>query len=224
MTQLTFSSNPLLVFDLDGTLVDSLDDLADALNRMPARAGLPALDADTIRPMVGDGVAALVRRAMAHDGRPAAEADIAGFTRDYEANAALRTRPFPGMVDMLEVCARRGWRLAVCTNKPETAARALLDGIGLGPYFAAVGGGDSFATRKPEPGHLVATIATAQGSIGRAVMIGDHHNDIAAAAGAHVPSIFAGWGFGSPAMGETADAVAADCAEVPALAQRLLGL
>ena len=218
-----FSPPPLLVFDLDGTLVDSLDDLTAALNRLPARAGLPALDADTVRPMVGDGVGALVARAMTHDGRTATPADVADYLAIYGAATAVRTRPFDGIPDMLEACARRGWRLAVCTNKPHAAARTLLESLGLRAYFAAIGGGDSFTSRKPAPGHLVATIAAAEGALGRAVMIGDHHNDIAAAAAAHVPSIFASWGYGTAAMGAAADAVATRVADLPEHAARLLG-
>ena len=218
-----FSPAPLVVFDLDGTLVDSLDDLTAALNLLPARSDLPALDAASVRPMVGDGVARLVERAMAHDGRAATAADVADYVRIYGAATAVHTRPFDGIPDMLEACARRGWRLAVCTNKPQSAARTLLESLGLRAYFSAIGGGDSFSTRKPAPGHLVATIAAADGTIGRAVMIGDHHNDIAAAAAAGVASVFVTWGYGEAGTGAEADVVATRVADLPQQVATLLG-
>jgi phosphoglycolate phosphatase len=93
-----------------------------------------------------------------------------------------------------------GWRLAVCTNKPEAAARVLLSGLGLDRHFSALGGGDSFPMRKPDPGHLRATLAAAGAAPEQAVMIGDHANDMLAARGAGVRAIFAGWGYGPQHM------------------------
>jgi phosphoglycolate phosphatase len=110
----------------------------------------------------------------------------------------------------------------VCTNKPEAAARILLDAVGLGRFMAAVGGGDSFPVRKPDPAHLLATLRAAGGSRERCVMAGDHANDIAAADGAGVPSIFAAWGYGRAEWAKRATAVARDAAEMAALARSLL--
>ncbi len=152
----------LIVFDLDGTLVDTLDDLTACANRLLARLGCPAVTADQVRPMVGDGVPALVRRVFAHAGLPAANpAAVGDFARDYAANAADASRCFPGVPGTLARLRDEGWRLAVCTNKPEAAARALLDALGVGSRLAAIGGGDSFPTRKPDPGHLLGTIRAA---------------------------------------------------------------
>ena len=119
--------------------------------------------------------------------------------------------------------ADEGWRLAVCTNKLEVAARSLLGALGLAEYFAAIGGGDSFPVRKPDPAHLLATLQAAGGDAAHAVMAGDHANDVAAARGAGVPCVFAAWGYGLPAMAEGATAVARDFDELAAIARRLLG-
>jgi len=199
----------VILFDLDGTLVDSLPDLTAALNRT---LGVSLTEAD-IRPMVGDGVAVLVARALAFVGR-ADDTSLPRFVADYEANAAVATRPFEGMVAALDRLAAGGWRMAVCTNKPERAARALLDGLGLSARFAAVGGGDSFPVRKPDPEHVRATLAAAGG--GTAVMVGDHRNDVQAASSAGIPCVFAGWGYGTAAMAEGAARVAATPSDLPA--------
>jgi phosphoglycolate phosphatase len=119
---------------------------------------------------------------------------------DYEANAAVLTQPFAGIPELLGALGDAGWRLAVCTNKPEAAARVLLSGLGLDRHFSALGGGDSFPMRKPDPGHLRATLAAAGAAPEQAVMIGDHANDMLAARGAGVRAIFAGWGYGPQSM------------------------
>jgi phosphoglycolate phosphatase len=210
-----------LIFDLDGTLVDSVPDLAAAVNRLMAGRALPGFTEAAVTAMVGDGAAALVTRAFAAHGRPPDSAALDDFLADYGAHAAIASRPYPGVVDLLPVLAAQGWRLAVCTNKPEAPARTLLAALGLAPFFAAVGGGDSFATRKPDPGHLLGTLAAAGGAAAQALMVGDHHNDVAAARAAGIPAIFAAWGYGTPAMAEGAAATAAAFTDVPAIAERL---
>ncbi len=210
-----------LLLDLDGTLVDSAPDLAASLNRTLAPLATPFTPAE-ITPMIGDGVAALVRRATAARGLPDSPETLRRFAEDYGDHAAELTRPYPGVREGMQALAHAGWRLAVCTNKPEATAHAVLAAVGLLPMLAAVGGGDSFATRKPDPAHTLATLRRAGGTPGDAVAVGDHQNDILAAAGAGVPCIFAAWGYGSPAMARGAAAVAKAFAEVPALAERLL--
>jgi phosphoglycolate phosphatase len=190
----------IAVFDLDGTLVDSAADIHAALDRLMAARGLPGFARPEVTAMIGDGVRVLVTRALAARGLPFEEAALAAFMADYEAEAAVLTRPFAGIPEALDALAAAGWRMAVCTNKPVSAARRLLDALGLSARFDALGGGDSFPVRKPDPGHLRATLAAAGGDPSRAVMIGDHANDMRAAAGAGVPAIFAGWGYGPEAM------------------------
>ena len=210
-----------LILDLDGTLVDSVPDLAAALNRLMAARGLPAFSRADVTSMVGDGAAVLLDRAFAARGRAPDGAALDAFLVDYTANTAVETRPFPGVVAGLDALVADGWRLAVCTNKPEAAARALLAALGLDRYFAAIGGGDSYPVRKPDPAHLLATLAAAGGTVAGAVMAGDHRNDVAAAHGAGVPCIFAAWGYGPAAMGAGAEATAADFGEMACIAGRV---
>ncbi len=211
-----------LLLDLDGTLVHSVPDLAAALNRLMQARGLAGFTQPETALMVGDGVAKLVERAFAARNLVPDAGAVAGFSADYGAHAAVDSSVYPGVAEELRALAHEGWRLAVCTNKPEAAARSLLSALGLAPYLAAIGGGDSFPTRKPDPRHLLATLAAAGGVAGRAVMGGDHANDIAAARGAGLPCIFAAWGYGPPAMAAGAVAIARDFAEMAAIARRLL--
>ncbi len=211
-----------MILDLDGTLVDSVPDLADALNRLMQARGIAAFSASEVTAMVGDGAAALVERAFAARGACQDPAALGDFLADYGAHAALRTRTYPGVKQGLRHLSNAGWLLAVCTNKPLAAALAVLEALGLDGFFASVGGGDSFPVRKPDPAHLLATLSQAGGLPCRALMVGDHHNDVAAAAGAGMKCIFAGWGYGQPAMGRDAAAIARQFSDLPALADALL--
>jgi phosphoglycolate phosphatase len=211
-----------LVLDLDGTLVDSVPDLMAALNRLMATRGLAPFAPAQVAAMVGDGAKVLVDRAFAARGQAADAPALEAFLADYGANAAVETRAFPGVPETLARLAAEGWRLAVCTNKPQAPARSLLAALGLDGMLAAVGGGDSFPVRKPDPRHLLATIEAAGGSPAAAVMVGDHANDVAAATGAGIPCIFAAWGYGPPAMAAGAVAVAGSFAEAADRAAELL--
>ena len=209
-------AQPCAVFDLDGTLVDSAPDLHAALDRLMAVKRLPGFARAEVVAMIGDGVRVLLERAYAARGIALDEADLQHFMTDYEANAAVLTRAFDGIPELLGGLRDAGWRLAVCTNKPEGAARVLLSGLGLDGHFSALGGGDSFPMRKPDPGHLRATRAAAGAVPEDAVMIGDHRNDIEAARGAGVRAIFAGWGYGPHSMAGGAP-IAADVAALRAM-------
>ncbi len=213
---------PTLVLDLDGTLVDSVPDLAAALNRLMDTRGLARFSESETARLVGDGVQRLVERAFAARGRTPDEQAIDEYVADYGAHYAVATRLYPGVDSTLRAMRECGWRFAVCTNKLEEPARDLLDVLGLGDLFAAIGGGDSFPVRKPDPAHVRATLSAAGGSPDAAVMVGDHANDVAAAHGAGLPCIFAAWGYGTPAMAAGADAAAQDACEIPELAERLL--
>ena len=204
------------VFDLDGTLVDSAPDIHAALDRLMARRRLPGFARAEVVGMIGDGVRVLLERACAARGIALDEESFDHFMADYEANAAVLTQPFAGIPELLRGLGDAGWRLAVCTNKPEAAARVLLAGLGLDRHFRALGGGDSFPMRKPDPGHLRATLAAAGAAPEQAVMIGDHANDMLAARGAGVRAIFAGWGYGPHSMAGGAP-IAADVAALRAL-------
>ena len=208
-----------LLLDLDGTLVDTVPDLASALNRLMRTRGLAPFGHKETAAMVGDGVAVLVGRAFAARGLTPDDTAVAEFAGDYGRHAADESRPYPGVPDLLRDLAAEGWRLAVCTNKPEAAARSLLEATGILPLLCAVGGGDSFPVRKPDPAHLVETLRAASGTAAlgtaaQAIMVGDHANDVVAARGAGLKSVFVTWGYGPLGMAEGADAVAGD---LPAL-------
>jgi phosphoglycolate phosphatase len=211
-----------LAFDLDGTLTDSVPDIAAAVNRTLAARGLPPLPEPDVAAMVGDGLQPLINRAFAAVGAVPDASAGADYLADYESRVAEATRLYPGVVEALDALRADGWTLAVCTNKPERAARLLLGALGVADRFAAIGGGDSFTAHKPDPRHLVGTIEAAGGSTSRALMVGDHHNDMRAAAGCGVRSIFAGWGYGRPGMEEGAAATARDLPEFVEIAGRLL--
>jgi phosphoglycolate phosphatase len=211
-----------LLFDLDGTLVDSVPDLAAALNRLMVARGLACFAEPEVARLVGDGVPVLVARAFALRDRAPDPDATAEFLADYTANATQQTRAYPDAEPTLRRLAADGWRLAVCTNKPQAPASALLAALGLGDLFAAIGGGDSFPARKPDPAHLLATLHAAGGVPARALMTGDHRNDIAAATGAGIPVVFAGWGYGGQEMAAGATAVSARFPDLIDLAERLV--
>ena len=147
----------LLIFDLDGTLVDSAPDLRAALNEMLRERGRAPLSPGQVRGMIGDGAAALVSRALAAGGAAAAadKAALPRFLELYQANATRLTRPYPGVPETLTALRRAGYRTAICTNKPQRATIGILQGLDLAALFDAVAGGDRFAVRKPDPGHLL---------------------------------------------------------------------
>ena len=155
----------LLVFDLDGTLVDSAPDLHAALNQMLRERGRPALPLPQVKRMIGDGVPALVARALAASG--ADPADAAGalprFLELYEANATRLSRPYPKVLETLTSLRQRGYRTSICTNKPQRATIAVVEGLGLGELFDGIAGGDRFPVRKPDPGHLLGLIGELDG-------------------------------------------------------------
>jgi len=183
-----------LIFDLDGTLIDSAPDLRAALNRLLAKRGLPVLDAPTVRGMIGNGAKVLVERAFAAFGKQAEAADVEEFLTDYAANATVETEVYPGIEAALAELAAKGHDLAICTNKSAAATAIIMQQLGLARYFKGVTGGDSTLYRKPDPRHLASAIS-ALGALS-AVMIGDHENDMEAARGLDVPSIFVTWGYG----------------------------
>lgn len=211
-----------LVLDLDGTLVDTLPDLRASLNRLMTAHRLEEFPASDVAAFIGDGAGVLVRRAMAARQREPEQSDLDAFLADYSAHTADESVLYAGVADTLEEARLQGWCLAVCTNKPEAPARALLQALGIAQFFAAIGGGDSFPTRKPDPAHLLSTITAAGGDAKASIMVGDHRNDVLAATGAGVPAIFAGWGYGSPDMAGGAAAKATAFSEILPLADKLL--
>jgi phosphoglycolate phosphatase len=195
-----------VIFDLDGTLIDSAPDIRSALNRLLATRGLPALDANTVRGMIGNGAKVLIERAFAAYGKQAGPVDLADFLTDYEANSTVETVVYPGIDAALAQILENGHDLAICTNKPAIATQIIVRQLGLNRFFKGVTGGDSTPYRKPDPRHLASAI-TALGA-SKAVMIGDHENDMKAASGLDMPSIFVTWGYGQAQGTYTANSAA----------------
>jgi len=213
---------PLLVLDLDGTLVNSLPDLTAALNRLMAARGLSAFRPVEIKPMIGDGTKKLIERAFAARGQSPNIGDNELFVADYTSHVAVGTHPYPRVGETLAALQAMEWRFAICTNKSVAATEALLKALDLRHWFAALGCGDSFPAHKPDPSHLLGTIEAAGGRPDRAVMVGDHANDVAAARAASIPAIFAAWGYGNPAATHGAAALAQHFADLAAIAPRLV--
>ena len=188
-----------VVFDLDGTLVETAPDLIDALNVVLAHEGLPHVAYDTGRNMIGGGGRRMVESGLQLHGRTPSSADLdrifADFILHYSAHIADRSQVFPGVDAALDRLAERGCRFAVCTNKLEGLSRQLLDALGLAPRFAAICGQDTFGMQKPDPEVLRRTIQAAGGDIRQSIMVGDSGTDIATARAAGIPVVAVDFGY-----------------------------
>jgi phosphoglycolate phosphatase len=210
-----------IVFDLDGTLVDTAPDLHAHLDALLAELGRPGLDLEEIRPLIGDGARALLKRGLEASGGFPPGTDLeqlfARFLARYTADPARLGRPYEGVVAMLEQLAAAGCRLGLCTNKPQAPTERLLAAYGLDRYLAAAIGGDVLPVRKPDRGHLEAVLARLGIASGRAVMVGDSANDVLAAHAAGLPCILVSFGYTPvPAAELGAERVIDRFAELPA--------
>jgi phosphoglycolate phosphatase len=192
-------SSPTIVFDLDGTLVDTAPDLIETLNLIFARHSVPPVAFGEARAMIGAGVKPLLVRGLVSQGRhlPAEAIDrlFEEYLEIYAAHIADRSRPFLGLGEALDALAADNCRLAVCTNKLEWLSVRLLDALGLSARFAAVCGADTFPMKKPDPEMLRLTIARAGGDPARAVMVGDSMTDVATARAAGIPVVAVDFGY-----------------------------
>ena len=190
---------PLLVLDLDGTLVDTAEDLIATLNIVLTAEGLRPMSRADAGSLLGAGARAMIERGyrLAGASLDAATLDrlFATFLPIYEGRIAEASRPFPGALAALDRFAAAGWKLAVCTNKLEGLSRRLLDELALTARFATVCGGDTFPMRKPDAGHLLGTIARAGGDPATTVMVGDSATDVNAARNAGVPVVGVTFGY-----------------------------
>jgi phosphoglycolate phosphatase len=184
----------LAVFDLDGTLVDSVDDLHASVNDALGGLGLPPRSREEIRAFVGEGARVLLSRAVAPR-EELLEPALAAWRAHYSEHCLDRTRPYPGIPALLDGAGRT---LAVLTNKPGAMARKILDGLGLLSRFAAVVGGDE-APRKPDPAGLLGVMARAGTTAGETVLVGDSRHDVQTARAAGVEVVAVTWGFASRA-------------------------
>jgi phosphoglycolate phosphatase len=193
------TSARIIVFDLDGTLVDTAPDLINALNFVLDREGMPAVPLHAARNMIGAGARKLIERGVEVDGRITSVEDINRMMGDfidyYAAHIADASRPFEGLEDALDELSARGCRFAVCTNKLEWLSKLLLDQLGLSARFSAICGADTFGVSKPDPVFLRETIARAGGHPSAAIMVGDAGPDVGVARRAGVPVIGVGFGY-----------------------------
>ncbi len=208
-----------IVFDLDGTLVDTAGDIVAALDALLVESGRPAVGHAAGRAMIGDGARMLVERGFAATGGPVADLDAAfkRWVEIYSADIARRSTPYPGVRETLAELKHRGIILAVCTNKADAPSRLLLETLDLAALFRAVVGGD-VKHRKPDPRHLLDTLAAVGISPGAALMVGDSPNDAMAARAAGVPFVAVDYGYSHvPPRELGADALISNFAQIKEL-------
>lgn len=197
---------PIIVFDLDGTLVDTAPDLLDALNHALVRAGFDAVIDDGFRKYVGKGARVMLERAGEAAGRPIAPAQLdvmmGDFLDHYQANMPGRSRPYDSVIEAIESFRSADYLVAVCTNKVESSAVRLLKALEIDGLFSAICGQDTFPVKKPDPGHLTGTIDMAGGDPRCALMVGDSETDILTAQNAGIPVVAVDFGYTDRHVGE----------------------
>jgi phosphoglycolate phosphatase len=216
-----------VVFDLDGTLVDTAPDLINALNYILDREGMPPVPLQSARTMIGAGARKLLERGLELDGRTVALEDLDRLTRDfidyYADHIADASRPFEGLESALDDLAARGYRFAVCTNKLEWLSKLLLDRLGLSARFSAICGADTFGVSKPDPAILRQTVARAGGEMSSTVMVGDAGPDIGVARRAGVAVIGVRFGYTEVPIAELKpDLLIGHMSELPAAVETLM--
>ena len=216
-----------VVFDLDGTLVDTAPDLINALNFVLDREGLSPVPLHSARNMIGAGARRLIERGLELEGRSASLEDITRLTADfidyYAAHIADVSRPFEGLESALDDLGALGYRFAVCTNKLEWLSKLLLDQLGLSSRFSAICGADTFGISKPDPAILQQTIARAGGQLSSTIMVGDAGPDIGVARRAGIPVIGVEFGYTDvPIADLKPDRLINHMRELPAAVQSLM--
>ena len=215
-----------IVFDLDGTLIDTAPDLIRALHAVLHEEGLALPAPAALRHFVGHGARALLQRGAALVGREFSVTQLDALTErfiaHYRAGIAELSRPFPGTEAALDALRQRGAILAVCTNKRTDLSTELLDALGMAHRFAAIIGADAATRRKPDPQHVLESISAAKGQRQRAIMIGDTDADILAAKAANIPAIAVRFGYSLEVDALGADAILEAYSDLPDLIDRLL--
>jgi phosphoglycolate phosphatase len=193
------SPAPLIVFDLDGTLIDTAPDLISCLNEIIMAEGLEAVDAEAMRPQVGFGSRVMLSRAYEMAGKHLLDEKLDLLVKDfiklYGENMPGSSKPFDGVLDAMSALRDKGFKFAVCTNKTEILANKLLDALDISQWLEAVTGQDTFSIRKPHPDHLLKTIEMAHGTAKQAIMVGDTPTDFSTAKAASIPVIAVDFGY-----------------------------
>ncbi|HEY2388633.1 MAG TPA: HAD-IA family hydrolase [Candidatus Binatia bacterium] len=191
-----------LVFDLDGTLVDTKDDLAAAVNVALRELRLPEQEPRVLWGYVGRGARVLIERALGRHGDDTymVESALATFMLWYGDHLLDRSAVYPGLGEVIATLAGEGVVFSLLTNKPADMSRAIVDGLGLGATFPRLVGGDTLPVRKPDPAGLVRLIDAAGVAPGRTLMVGDSPIDVATGRNAGVATCGVLWGFSGPAI------------------------
>jgi len=188
-----------VIFDLDGTLLDTAPDLAAALNALLEEEGCQRLPLTSVRTMVGKGAISMIKQGFARAGiqveKELPEGMRSRFLDHYRACYMDRTKPFPGVVEALIQLKEMGHPLSVCTNKSHEMSVAILEGLALKHFFVGIVGGDSLATAKPDPAPIRAAIELSGSGVASATMVGDSITDIHAAHAAGIPAIAVTFGY-----------------------------
>lgn len=204
-----------IVFDLDGTLVDTAPDLIDATNHALASLSLSPVPGQELRNWISYGARRMLVEALLLHGRKLPDAQIdqllETFLAFYAVNLANRSRPYRGVLEALETLQQQGAKLAICTNKREELTLRLLDALSLTPKFAGIAGRDTFPVCKPDPEHLFGAIRLAAGKPQRAVMIGDSATDVATAKAAGIPVVAVSFGYSNIPAHELGANCVIDC-------------
>ncbi len=191
--------NTTVVFDLDGTLLDTAPDLIAAVNHIIQIAGGKPIDAEHLRPIISLGGREMIKEGLKHNGLNHSDDELyrrlPQFIAYYRENIAVLTKPFPGLLQKLDRLAALGCKLAVCTNKLESLALSLLTQPELANRFDAITGRDTFPVYKPDPRHLLGTIARTGGDPTQAIMIGDSNTDVKTAKAAGIPVVGVTFGY-----------------------------
>jgi phosphoglycolate phosphatase len=214
-----------IVFDLDGTLVDTAPDLLGALNHVLSGAGLPPVSMDVVASLIGHGARSMMERGFACHGTVLSEAEMDRafgiFLTYYMENIAVGSRPFERATEALDTLLDQGAVLAVCTNKRQALSERLLDELGLSPRFRAVLGADRASAPKPDASHVLETISAARGEVSRSLFVGDSLTDARAARNAGLPFVFTSFGYDRLSDGLKPDAVIDHYDELAATLVRL---
>jgi phosphoglycolate phosphatase len=208
-------------FDLDGTLVDSLPDLTDAVNQMLACVGRAPLAISAVRSLIGQGARNLVRRALGSDDALEIEAGLKIFLAYNLEHIVDKSRLYPGVGQTLETLVGQGISLAAVSNKNEALSRLILEALGIGSFFKIICGGDTFEEMKPSPLPLIRVAERLNVPAGEVVMVGDSINDMQAGLDAGMVTIGCDWGYGSPEELLRATFRASSCSEVARILLRL---
>ena len=186
----------LVIFDLDGTLIDSKEDLSCAVNATRAHSGMPPLDNETVYSYVGEGAPVLIHRALGPEATPAQVQDaLKFFLAYYNEHMIDHTVLYPGVIETLDRLLAAEVKMAVLTNKPVRMSRAIVEALGMGAHFERVYGGNSFEQKKPHPVGIETLLRECEATKERTMMVGDSAVDIRTARNAQVKACGVTYGF-----------------------------